>query len=195
MGLPGCDAGDKLVKNMADDKNKIILILGGARSGKSAYAQQLAAVMGHRVLFCATAEALDEEMQDRIKKHRESRPGDWQTLEASRQVGRALNGLTAAYDAVIVDCITLLISNCMHLESDDAAAEKDVTQEIDSLIDAVGHRRSNYILVSNEVGGGLVPDNKLGRIYRDHLGKTNQRLARAADEVYLMVAGIAVRVK
>ena len=178
---------------MAGINKKTILVLGGARSGKSTYAQQLASGMGRRVLFCATAEPLDDDMLDRIEQHKKSRPCHWETLEVSRNVGRALCSLTARYDAVVVDCITLLVSNC--LQDGSLQAGKIVSEEISSLIQFMGDKRSNYILVSNEVGSSLVPDNVLGRQYRDVLGRANQLLAGAADEVYLMVAGIPLKVK
>jgi adenosylcobinamide kinase/adenosylcobinamide-phosphate guanylyltransferase len=180
---------------MIDTANKTILVLGGARSGKSTYAQQLASGMGEKVLFCATAEPLDDEMLHRIEEHKKSRLGSWETLEVSSGVGRALSNLTSRYDAVIIDCITLLVSNCFHHEKESALAERIVFEEIRGLIKFIGHKKSNYILVSNEVGGGLVPDNVLGRHYRDLLGKANQLLAKAANEVYLMVAGIPLKVK
>ncbi len=180
---------------MIDVPKKTVLILGGARSGKSSYAQQLASGIGQRILFCATAEPLDDEMLERIERHKKSRPGGWETLEVRSGVGRALTGLTSGYDAVIIDCITLLVSNCLHPGDKSASAETAVLEEINNLIEFMGQKRSNYFLVSNEVGGGLVPDNILGRAYRDLLGKANQLLAKAADEVYLMVAGIAIKVK
>ena len=175
--------------------NKIILLLGGARSGKSAYAQELAGLAGGRVLFCATAEALDGEMQSRIDKHRKSRPPCWETLEASRDIGRALGQKASQYDAIIIDCITILVANVM---GDGTAAEKAescVNAEILGLSELLKRRQSNYILVSNEAGSGLVPDNRLGRLYRDELGKANQKLAAISDEVYLLTAGIPLKLK
>jgi adenosylcobinamide kinase / adenosylcobinamide-phosphate guanylyltransferase len=180
---------------MLNTNNKIILILGGARSGKSTYAQQLASGLGERVLFCATAEPLDDDMLQRIEQHKKSRPSGWDTLEVSRGVGRALSNVTSGYDAVIIDCITLLVSNRLHDVADPAQAEKIVFEEINALIEFIEHRKCCYVLVSNEVGSGLVPDNALGRTYRDLLGKANQLLAKSADEVYLMVAGIPVKVR
>ncbi|MGA9047926.1 MAG: bifunctional adenosylcobinamide kinase/adenosylcobinamide-phosphate guanylyltransferase [Dehalococcoidia bacterium] len=180
---------------MANTDKKIILILGGARSGKSTYAQQLASSKGEKILFCATAEPLDDDMRHRIEQHKKSRPSGWQTLEVSRDLGQVLGNLISGYDAVIIDCITLLVSNCLQDASDPVQAEKTVFEEIRSLIEFIERRNSCYILVSNEVGGGLVPDNVLGRTYRDMLGKTNQLLAKAADEVYLMVAGIPLKVR
>lgn len=180
---------------MVDIRKKTVLILGGARSGKSTYAQRLASGLGERVLFCATAEPLDDDMLYRIEQHKKSRPGYWETLEVNRGVGRALSNLTSEYDAVIIDCITLLVSNCLRNEADTVQVERMVAEEICKLIEFINRQGSNYILVSNEVGSGLVPDNAVGRLYRDLLGKANQLLAKASDEVYLMVAGIPLKIK
>jgi len=180
---------------MSAAENKIILLLGGARSGKSAYAQELAGLAGGSVLFCATAEALDVEMQSRIQKHRMSRPPGWQTLEASKGIGRLLGRQASKYDAIIIDCITILVANAMGDGSEAEKAESAVNAEILSLSELLKRRQSTYILVSNEAGSGLVPDNKLGRIYRDELGKANQKLAAVSDEVYLLTAGIPLKLK
>ena len=180
---------------MSAATNKIILLLGGARSGKSAYAQELAGLAGCRVLFCATAEALDGEMQSRIDKHRLSRPPNWATFEASRDIGKALGPHASKYDAIIIDCITILVANVIGDDTEAEKAESAVDAEILSLIEVLKRRQSNYILVSNEAGSGIVPDNRLGRLYRDELGKTNQKLAAISDEVYLLTAGIPLKLK
>ena len=180
---------------MSAATNKTILLLGGARSGKSAYAQELATLIGGRVLFCATAGALDDEMRSRIEKHRRSRPPNWDTLEAGREIGGALGNQASLYDAVIIDCITILVANAIGDETDTEKAESAVNAEILSLIELLKRRQCNYILVSNEVGSGIVPDNRLGRLYRDELGKANQKLAAVADEVYLLTAGIPLKLK
>ena len=179
---------------MAAD-NRIVLILGGARSGKSSYAQQLAAERGGRVLFCATAQALDDEMQQRINAHRQSRPFDWDTLEIADGLADALEGVAGKYDTVIIDCITLLAANCLGETDDPATAEKVVGAEVDTLIELMVRSACSFILVSNEVGSGIVPDNKLARTYRDALGRANQGLARAAHEVILMTAGLPLKLK
>jgi adenosylcobinamide kinase/adenosylcobinamide-phosphate guanylyltransferase len=175
--------------------NRIVLVLGGARSGKSSYAQELAGLTEGRVLFCATAEALDDEMRSRIGKHRSSRPAGWETLEARRDIAAALGQKAAEYNTIIIDCITILVANVIgdSTEADEAASS--VSAEILSLIGMLKQRQSNYILVSNEVGSGLVPDNQLGRVYRDELGRANQLLAAAADDVYLLTAGIPLKLK
>lgn len=180
---------------MSAATNKTILLLGGARSGKSARAQELAGLAGGKVLFCATAEPLDDEMRSRIEKHRRSRPHDWDTLEAGRDIGRALGQQASRYDAVIIDCITILVANVIGDGADTEKAERAVNAEILSLCQLLQRRQSTYILVSNEAGSGLVPDNRLGRLYRDELGKANQKLAAISDEVYLLTAGIPLKLK
>lgn len=174
---------------------KIILILGGARSGKSNFAQKMAIEMGNKVLFCATAEPLDEEMRIRIEAHRKSRPQSWETLEITQNIGQKLCILTCEYDVIIVDCITILTSNIMGEISANHDFEEDLNSEIDDLLRYMDKRQSHFILVSNEVGMGLVPDNRLGRLYRDLLGRVNQRLAAYADDVYVMFAGIPSKIK
>jgi adenosylcobinamide kinase/adenosylcobinamide-phosphate guanylyltransferase len=173
----------------------ITLLLGGARSGKSHYAQQLATKLGSRVLFVATGEALDEEMQARIAEHQKDRPKNWRTLEIPTGVGKGIEKQIGDAEVVVIDCLTLLISNLLGDEPDYPEAEKRVLAEINELIAAMDKLDSNFVIVSNEVGMGLVPDNRLGRIYRDLLGKANQLLASHATEVYLMVACLPVQVK
>jgi adenosylcobinamide kinase/adenosylcobinamide-phosphate guanylyltransferase len=174
---------------------QIILLLGGARSGKSHYAQQLAGELGSKVLFVATGEALDEEMQARIAEHKKDRPKNWRTLETTTGIGERIEKQIKDAKVVIIDCITLLISNLLHDEPDYPEAEKLIKAEINELIDVMDKLDASFVIVSNEVGMGLVPDNKLGRIYRDLLGKANQLLANHATEVYLMVACLPVQVK
>jgi len=174
---------------------QIILLLGGARSGKSHYAQQLAMKLGGKVLFVATGEALDEEMQARIAEHRKTRPDNWRTLEIPTGIGKGIERQIGDAKVVVIDCITLLISNLLGDKLDYAEAEKRVIAEIKELIAAMDRLDASFVIVSNEVGMGLVPDNKLGRMYRDLLGKANQLLASRATEVYLMVACLPVQVK
>jgi adenosylcobinamide kinase/adenosylcobinamide-phosphate guanylyltransferase len=174
---------------------QIILLLGGARSGKSHYAHQLAGELGSKVLFVATGEALDEEMQARIAEHKKDRPKNWRTLEIPTGVGRGTQKQIGDAEVVVIDCITLLISNLLRGQPDYLEAEKLVKSEIDNLIETMDRLDASFVIVSNEVGMGLVPDNKLGRIYRDLLGKANQLLASHATEVYLMLACLPVQVK
>jgi adenosylcobinamide kinase/adenosylcobinamide-phosphate guanylyltransferase len=174
---------------------QIILLIGGARSGKSHYAQQLAGELGSKVLFVATGEALDEEMQARIAEHRKDRPKNWRTLEATTGIGKAIEEQIGDAEVIVIDCITLLISNLLRGQPDYPEAEKIVKAEINKFIDTMDRLNASFVIVSNEVGMGLVPDNKLGRIYRDLLGKANQLLASRATEVYLMVACLPIQVK
>jgi adenosylcobinamide kinase/adenosylcobinamide-phosphate guanylyltransferase len=178
---------------MAD--KKIILLLGGARSGKSTYAQELAEQHGGNVLFVATAEALDDEMRSRIEAHKKARPQEWLTLEAPYNIGASLETQPGEFDIVLIDCITLLVSNLLGSGTDVPAIEKRVQDEITQIVDRAHVMDKTFIIVSNEVGTGLVPANELGRLYRDLLGKANQLLAQNADEVYLMIAGIPMKVK
>jgi len=171
-------------------------ILGGARAGKSRFAQELAAKLKKRVLFVATCEPLDEEMNARIKAHQRSRPRDWKTLEVPTDVAKAMKGKIGDAEVVILDCLTLLISNLIGTEEADAKTlEKKVNAELEDLIAFMRTTEAHFIIVSNEVGLGVVPPYRAGRIYRDVLGTANQMLARDADEVYFMVAGIPIQIK
>lgn len=176
--------------------NGMTLILGGARSGKSALAEKIAHDSKTSVLFVATATAGDEEMASRIRRHRASRPAGWQTLEAPLNVGRSLK--TNGAGVVIVDCITLLVSNILlslpENVSEDAVMET-IRAEMDGLIAAQARLGGRWLVVSNEVGLGLVPPYPLGRLYRDALGRANQILAAAASRVLFMVAGLPLTVK
>jgi adenosylcobinamide kinase/adenosylcobinamide-phosphate guanylyltransferase len=179
----------------------LTLILGGARSGKSRYAEQLAQQRGPRILYVATAQAWDDEMKTRIAKHQADRPAHWQTLEAPLEVGAAITAVHASapdWDVVLVDCLTLLANNVMMAlpePVESAAAERALRQEVDALLTAYEASSASWILVSNEVGLGIVPAYPLGRVYRDALGRANQQLAAAAGEVFFMVAGLPMRVK
>ncbi len=175
---------------------ELILVLGGARSGKSAFAQRLAREIGRdKVLFVATAEAGDAEMRERIEKHRRERPPAWRTLEVTRHVGTAIATQVADAQVVLVDCWTLLVSNILLDQGESspgAEVELAVTAEVTELLHASESAETTFIVVSNEVGLGLVPPTPLGRLYRDLLGRANQTLAASADHVYLLVAGLAV---
>ena len=172
---------------------KLILILGGVRSGKSSYAQQLASDDGGRVLFLATAEAGDDEMKRRIAKHKSSRAAAWATIEEPLDIASALKPKSATADVVILDCITVWLSNLLLREN--GMTEEEMLAEIDKLLNAYKQGKASYIIVSGEVGMGIVPEYPLGRIFRDYMGLANQRLTDKADRVVLMVAGIPADVK
>jgi adenosylcobinamide kinase/adenosylcobinamide-phosphate guanylyltransferase len=176
----------------------VALILGGARSGKSSYAQSLAEETGKSVTFIATAEALDDEMSTRIQKHRAERSPNWETLEIPRDISSHVEQIKK--EVVILDCITLLVSNVlMQFVKDDFVDEEPFRQallkEVNDLIASIHTSKQDWIIISNEVGLGLVPPYQMGRVYRDGLGWANQRLARAADKVIFMVAGIPTVIK
>ena len=194
---------------------ELILILGGARSGKSAEAVRMARERGRgKVLYVATAEPGDDEMRFRIEKHRAERPARWHTLEAPYNVGQAIGRQPDGrqpdgrqpdgrqpdgYATIIVDCITLLVSNLMVDRPDPYAdaVQKSVVEEIAAIVQAAKEMpsASQMIIVSNEVGTGLAPLTPLGRAFRDLVGQANQTLATAADRAVLMVAGLALLLK
>jgi adenosylcobinamide kinase/adenosylcobinamide-phosphate guanylyltransferase len=177
---------------------KLILVTGGARSGKSDFAQRLALERGgDDVLFVATAEAGDDEMARRIAAHRQARPAGWRTVETPARVGEAI-ARAAPARVVVVDCLTLLVSNVLLSRGDDVipeAAETAVTEEASGLIEAGAGMDATVIVVTNEVGLGIVPADRLSRVYRDLLGRANAVLARRADEVYLLISGLPVELK
>ena len=177
---------------------RLIFLLGGARSGKSHYAETWARRQGGRVLFVATAEATDADMRARIADHRAARPADWHTLEAPRETARQIADCAYAHDTLLLDCLTLLTSNIL-LELPESATQHEANAaalaEVKRLLEAYAASKASWLVVSNEVGMGVVPPTRLGRLYRDMLGRANQCVAQAADEVLLLVAGIPWRLK
>ena len=177
--------------------SKLVFILGGARSGKSSYAQKLAQGSGKSVTFIATGQALDEEMSARIKKHRKDRPVNWVTLEIPLNIAETLRTNPIKTDVVLLDCITLLVNNLFmqyvrNDTVDENRSQQAVQKELNDLIACIREQKQRWIVISNEVGLGVVPAYQMGRAYRELLGWANERLAREADEVYWMVAGIPV---
>ena len=175
-------------------KKKLILILGGARSGKSTLAERMAR-RGRRVLFVATAEARDQDMKSRIAAHRERRPASWDTLEEPVDLVAALRPVVDGYDTVLLDCLTLWVSNLLLERQDRSGSGSRIQDSARDLMDLIEETPATWILVSNEVGQGIVPSSALGRAYRDALGRVNQVAASRADKVYLMTAGLALELK
>ena len=174
----------------------LVLVLGGARSGKSRFAQKLAEGWGERVLFVATAAPGDDEMRRRISLHRQARPPQWRTLEVLTGAGEAIRREAGDAQAVVLDCLTVLLSNLWGGEEVVVESlEARVQGEVEGIIGVAGSLSVPLIVVSNEVGLGLVPPYPTGRAYRDLLGWANQHLAEAADEVYFLVAGLPLHLK
>ena len=168
---------------------RLSLVLGGVRAGKSSYAQQLAQA-GERVLFAATAEALDDDMSRRIRAHQEDRPSEWDTLEEPLDIVGSLAARLGRYDTVLLDCLTLWVSNLMLAET-----VTDIPAEARRLLDLYQAADASWIVVSNEVGLGIIAPTRLGRVYAEELGRVNQIVAAAADEVYFMAAGLPLSLK
>jgi len=173
---------------------KLIFITGGARSGKSAFALNLANSMGKRKCYLATAQALDSEMEERIARHKAERGNDWDCIEESLKVAEKIEELKGRYDVILLDCLTLWVSNLMHKSQRSVVRGQEV-EEIGQLVAVCKKSRTTVIVVSNEVGLGIVPDNQLAREFRDIAGMANQLFAKAADEAYFVVSGIPMRLK
>lgn len=165
-----------------------LLVLGGARSGKSRYAQARAEAAAENRLFLATAQAFDEEMQARIARHRDDRGPGWETLEEPLDLAPAITAHAAKDRVLLVDCLTLWTSNLM-------LADRDIPAATATLITALTSARGPVILVSNEVGLGIVPENALARRFRDAAGIVNQQVAAAANEVQFLVSGLPLAIK
>ena len=183
---------------------RIILVTGGARSGKSSFAEQLIAGIGTDIAYIATARAFDDEMTDRINKHRLQRPASWQTFETTTGPSEVIASEGPHFAAMLLDCLTVMISNRMLAHPMDwdqptvdqlNEVEADVMAEIEAIIGAVAASRADLVAVTNEVGYGIVPIAPLARFFRDCAGRVNQRMAAAASEVYLVVAGLPLRLK
>lgn len=173
---------------MTAARGSVTLVLGGARSGKSRFAEGLATETGLGLVYVATATVRDDEMRERVAHHRARRDEAWRTAEAPLDLAGALRAEASSDRAVLVDCLTLWLTNVL-LE------DRDIDHEIEGLIDALAGLPGPVILVSNEVGSGIVPENALARAFRDHQGRLNQRVAAVADRVTLVVAGLPMNLK
>ena len=167
---------------------KITFITGGARSGKSSFALEQASGIAGKKAYIATAEALDEEMRMRIEDHRKQRGKEWDTFEEPLMIAEVIKKIGDQYDTLVLDCLTLWLSNIMH-------ANLSIEAEIERLISSLLSHQTSIFIVSNEVGMGIVPENEMARKFRDMTGMLNQKVAGAADEVYIIVAGIPLRIK
>jgi adenosylcobinamide kinase / adenosylcobinamide-phosphate guanylyltransferase len=175
--------------------SKTIFITGGARSGKSRFAEQIAAGYGAPLCYLATAQSLDDEMGQRILKHRQRRGGDWQTIEEPLHLALALAKNDGQFNVILVDCLTLWLSNLLLDEEPDEETEARVMDDVQRLASTLRNMATPVIIVSNEVGMGIVPDNRLARIFRDIAGQANQVIAAAASEAWLVSSGIPLKLK
>ncbi len=172
-------------------KKKIVFVTGGTRSGKSRFALELAGNFPGPRAYLATAQPLDQEMAERIERHRRSRPGDWHTLEEPLQVAQVVQKEGDRFGLILFDCLTLWISNLMLAEQ----GEEKILEEADRFLAACREARCSLIIVGNEVGMGIVPDNALSRNFRDLAGLIQQRVAAEADEAYFLICGLPQKIK
>jgi adenosylcobinamide kinase/adenosylcobinamide-phosphate guanylyltransferase len=173
------------------DRKTVTLVLGGARSGKSRWAQEFAAGF-ERVAYLATAQALDAEMHEKIRRHQEDRPKHWRTFEEPLELARVVAAHASQFDIILLDCLTFYVANLLQADETEPGA---IEPRMQSLLGVLGEAPVSMILVSNEVGCGVVPPYPAGRSYRDALGELNQRVAAIADNVVLMVAGLPLALK
>ncbi len=170
----------------------LILVTGGTRSGKSSFALNLAEEAQGRKAFIATAEPLDREMKERIALHKKERPAGWETVEEPLHLPETVTKCGEAYDVLLIDCLTLWISNLLVNRS---MKEKAILKKIGDLVAGCRALPARVIVVTNELGMGIVPSNRLSRLYRDLVGKANQQVAAEADEVYFLVSGMPMKLK
>ncbi|UEL49384.1 bifunctional adenosylcobinamide kinase/adenosylcobinamide-phosphate guanylyltransferase [Terrisporobacter hibernicus] len=184
--------------------SNIILVTGGARSGKSSFAESLCIKQNNKTAYIATSVAFDDEMKNRVKKHQEGRPKNWKTYEIYKDIYSIVEELNKNHDTVIMDCVTLMVNNLMFtqgIEVDEATSEElnelenYIREQITKLLEAVKKTNLYFVIVTNEIGMGIVPENKLSRIYGDFVGRANQLIASYSNEVYFVVSGIPMKVK
>lgn len=166
----------------------VTLVLGGARSGKSRFAENLVLETGKRPLYIATAEAQDDEMRQKIRKHRQRRDAGWRTLEVPLDLIRGINNESGENRAILVDCLTMWLTNLM-------IYERDIGTQYDALVCLLREARSDIVMVANEVGLGIVPEHRLAREFRDYAGRLNQAVAAVAGRVYFIAAGLPLKLK
>lgn len=176
--------------------SRTIFISGGARCGKSIFAEKLARTFGAPLGYLATAQPLDEEMDERIRRHRQRRGDDWTTIEEAIHLSQALARCDGQYQAILVDCLTLWLTNLLFKYEDSAEQiEERIHEDLQRLKSTLHGMVTPVIFVSNEVGMGIVPDNILARVFRDISGTANQSMAALADEAYVVISGIPLKLK
>lgn len=184
--------------------SKVILVTGGARSGKSNFAESLCRDRNNSTAYIATSVAFDDEMKERVRKHQESRPKEWKTYEIYKDIYTIIEEIGKNHETVILDCVTLLVNNLMFSSGldIDTATEQEINELEDYIKDQVNKliaevRKTNlyFVMVTNEIGLGVVPSYKLGRVYCDFVGRINQLLGKLSDEVHFVVCGIPMKIK
>lgn len=184
--------------------SKIVLVTGGARSGKSNFAEKLCIDQNNSTAYIATSIPFDDEMKDRVKKHKESRPQNWNTYEIYKDIYSIIKEISNKHKTVILDCVTLLVNNLMFtydMDIDKAnqeeinELEKYIKDQVKKLIEEIKKTNLYFVVVTNELGMAVVPDNKLSRVYTDIVGRINQQIASQSDEVYFVVSGIPMKIK
>lgn len=184
--------------------SKIIMVTGGARSGKSSFGEKILKEKIGRKGYIATATPFDDGMKERIKKHQNSRPKEWKTFELPREISTHIHDISKKCDIVILDCITVFSSNILFEKKYDwekisykeiALLEKKIIQEINQIVEKSKKYNLDLVIITNEVGSGIVPGNRLSRVYRDIAGRINQNLSKLSDEVYVTISGIPLKLK
>lgn len=184
--------------------SKIITVTGGARSGKSSFGESLLKKSEGNKGYIATATPFDEGMKDRIMKHQASRPKEWQTFELPYEISSHIHQISKSCDIVILDCITVFSSNILFEKEYDweqisyekiSLLEEKIIHEIQQIIEKARQYNLDLVIITNEVGSGIVPGNRLSRVYRDIAGRTNQKLSELSDEVYVTISGIPLKLK
>lgn len=185
--------------------SKIVLVTGGARSGKSSFAESYIKECGEKIAYIATSIPFDEGMQDRVKKHKAQRPSEWTTVEKYFDLHKIIKDIKVNHDSALLDCLTIMCSNIMFADNqydfntiareEIDSLEKLILSQVDMLLGEARENELSLIIVTNELGMGIVPENRLARIFRDIAGKVNQLVAKKSDEVYFVVSGIEMKVK
>ncbi|MGL5749184.1 MAG: bifunctional adenosylcobinamide kinase/adenosylcobinamide-phosphate guanylyltransferase [Paraclostridium sp.] len=184
--------------------SKLILVTGGARSGKSSFAESLCVSQNNATAYIATSIPFDEEMKDRVRKHQDSRPSIWKTYEIYKDIYSIIESISNEHKTVILDCVTLLVNNLMFehgIDFDNTTPEEInkmefyIKNQVEKLICEIEKTELYFVIVTNELGMSLVPDNKLCRVYSDIVGRINQYIATRSNEVYFVVSGIPMKIK
>lgn len=184
--------------------SQIVFVTGGARSGKSSYAEKLCKDQGNKAAYIATSIPFDDDMKDRVKKHQASRPSDWTTYEVYEDIYKEISEIARSNKTVILDCVTLMVNNMMFKENIDFetcdyavidSVEARIQEQVRLLIEAILKTDLYFVIVTNEIGMSIIGATRLTRIYTDIIGRVNQQIAAASDEVCLVVSGIPVKIK